>query len=117
MIDNPPLPDFGDEPGLYRLVLWAKARVRASARPPAEWAAILAKIRRFYRAARGGGLRPRCGAFDGAGWHIIAKAGPRYHRIEANGPSGAVLLWACDLPRAGQRRSLTLSALRTHMAA
>jgi len=37
--------------GLYRLVRWAKARVRASARPPAERAAILAEIERQYRAA------------------------------------------------------------------
>ena len=44
MIDHPPLPDFGDELGLYRLVRWAKARVRASTRPPAERAAILAEI-------------------------------------------------------------------------
>ena len=51
MIDHPPLPDFGDELGLYRLVRWAKARVRASARPPAERAAILAEIERQYRAA------------------------------------------------------------------
>ena len=45
------LPDFGDELGLYRLVRCAKARVRASARPPAERAAILAEIERQYRAA------------------------------------------------------------------
>ena len=51
MIDHPPLPDFGDELGLYRLVRWAKARVRASARPPAERAAILAEIEWQYRAA------------------------------------------------------------------
>ena len=51
MIDHPPLPDFGDELGLYRLVRWAKARVRASARPAAERAAILAEIERQYRAA------------------------------------------------------------------
>ena len=51
MIDHPPLPDFGDELGLYRLVRWARARVRASARPPAERAAILAEIEREYRAA------------------------------------------------------------------
>ena len=50
MIDHPPLPDFGDELGLYRLVRCAKARVRASARPPAERAVILAEIERQYRA-------------------------------------------------------------------
>jgi len=32
MADHPPLPDFGDELGLYRLVLWAKALVRANIR-------------------------------------------------------------------------------------
>ena len=51
MIDHPPLPDFGDELGLYRLVRWAKARVRASTRPPAERATILAEIERHDRAA------------------------------------------------------------------
>jgi hypothetical protein len=54
MIDHPRLPDFGDELDLYRLVRWAKARVRASARPPAERAAILAEIERQYRAATKG---------------------------------------------------------------
>ena len=44
MIDHPPLPDFGDELGLYRLVRWAKARVRASAWPPAERAALEAEL-------------------------------------------------------------------------
>ena len=48
---SPPLPDFGDELGLYRLVRWAKARARASTRPPAEQAAILAEIEWQYRAA------------------------------------------------------------------
>jgi len=52
MTDHPPLPDFGDELGLYRLVRWAKVRVRASAWPPAERAAILTGIERQYRAAR-----------------------------------------------------------------
>ena len=51
MTDHPPLPDFGDELGVYRLVRWAKARVRAGARPPAERVAILAEIERQYRAA------------------------------------------------------------------
>jgi hypothetical protein len=46
MDDHPPLPDFGDELGLYRLVRWAKARVRASARSTAERAATLAEIER-----------------------------------------------------------------------
>lgn len=51
MTDHLPLSDFGDELGLYRLLRWGKARVRASARPPAERAAILAEIERQYRAA------------------------------------------------------------------
>ena len=51
MTDHPPLPDFGDELGVYRLVRWAKARVRASTRPPAERVAVLAEIERQYRAA------------------------------------------------------------------
>ena len=51
MIDHPPLPDFGDELGLYRLVRLAKARVRASTRLPAERAAVPAEIERQYRAA------------------------------------------------------------------
>ena len=51
MTDHPPLPDFGDELGLYRLVRWAKARVRASALLPVERAAILAEIERQSRAA------------------------------------------------------------------
>ena len=51
MIDHPPLPDFGDKLGLYRLVRRAKARVRASALSPAERAAILAEIEWQYRAA------------------------------------------------------------------
>lgn len=44
--------DFGEKLGLYRLVRWTKGRVRASERPPAERAAILAEIERQYRAAR-----------------------------------------------------------------
>jgi hypothetical protein len=51
MTDHPPLPNFGDELGLYRLVRWAKGRVKASAWPPAERAAILAEIEWQYRAA------------------------------------------------------------------
>lgn len=43
MDDHPPLPDFGDELGLYRLVRWAKARVRARALPRAERAALEAR--------------------------------------------------------------------------
>ena len=58
MIDHTPLPDFGDELGLYRLVRWAKARVRASAWPPVERAAILAEIGRQCRAARGWAQAP-----------------------------------------------------------
>jgi len=51
MTGHPPLPDFGDELGLYRLVRWARARVRGSVWPPAERAAILAEIEWQYRAA------------------------------------------------------------------
>ena len=51
MTDHPPLPDFGDELGLYRLVRWASSRVRASTRPAAERAVILAEIEWQYRAA------------------------------------------------------------------
>jgi len=49
---------------------------------------------------------------------IGAKARPRYQRIRSKRPlRGRFALAACDLPRAGQRRFLTLSALRIHMAA
>jgi hypothetical protein len=45
-------------------------------------------------------------------------AGPRYHRIEANGPSGAVLLWEPENSRALDPPGgfLTPPGYRFHMA-
>ena len=62
MTDYPPLPDFGDELGLYRLVRWAQARVRVNSWPSAERAAILAEIERQYRAAlKAEAVQRQCG--------------------------------------------------------
>jgi hypothetical protein len=56
MAGPPPLPVFGHEMGLYRLVWWAKARVRASKLPPAETGEVRgeARNRRGMRRPVGG---------------------------------------------------------------
>jgi hypothetical protein len=110
---EPPRPDFGDELGLYRLVRWAKARVRASALASPERAAILAEIERQYRAVLEGGVAERQASEKPADARARCthSGGPASGRISRSRQWWSISSWWANRPEpTGGRRSASCSA-------